>query len=102
MANKSAIKGSRRSPSQWRSLLAEYHGSGLSGEAFCRQKAISTSSRYRWRNLLTCGDAGSAISKPATAAFLDLEPLTSPTKNKASLDLTLDLGDGLILRLIRH
>ena len=102
MANKSAIKGSRRSPSQWRSLLAEFDGCGLSGEAFCHRQGISPSSFYRWQNRLTCGDADGAIGKPAAPAFLDLGPLTPPTKNKASLDLTLDLGEGLVLHLIRY
>lgn len=103
MGKPNKSQGSRRSLSQWRALFTKFDRSGQQVQTFCRNEAISKANFYRWRKLLQADDEPKGNAKPPAApTFLDLGALTPPTKNKASLDLTLDLGDGLILRLIRH
>jgi hypothetical protein len=102
MAGRTKGKGSRRSQQEWRSLLAEFGGSGLSVEAFCRRQAISAASFYRWRGLLGDGSAECGGEHRETApAFLDLGPLTPTGALRPRLELKLDLGDGLVLHLVR-
>ncbi len=97
-------KGVRRSQHEWRSLLAKLDRSGLGVDAFCRREAISTASLYRWRSLL--GDGGEAVVSKRAPAFVDLGTLNSasasPSPSRPQIDLKLDLGDGLILHLVRH
>ena len=95
-------KGSRRSRQDWRALLAKFDGSGLSVDAFCRREAISAASFYRWRSLL--GEGGNGCGgepREKALAFLDLGTLTPGASSRPRLDLKLDLGDGLVLHLVR-
>jgi hypothetical protein len=95
-------KGSRRSRQEWRSLLAKLDESGLGVEAFCRREAISAASLYRWRGLLSgVGADGETAVVSGTPEFVDLGTLNSAV-SAARIDLTLDLGDGLVLHLVRH
>lgn len=98
MGKQSTAKGIWRSTHEWRSLHTEFEQSGLSVKAFCRQQSISASNFYRWRNLLASNEP---VGQAPATAFLDIGALTPPTKTPARLELTLDLGDGLILRLSR-
>jgi hypothetical protein len=103
MAERKKGKGSRRSLHEWRSLLAKFDGSGLGVEAFCRRESISAASLYRWRSLLSdAGDGGEAMVSNRAPAFVDLGTLNSASSSRARLDLKLDLGDGLIVHLVRH
>jgi putative transposase len=96
-------KGLRRSRQEWRSLLAEFDGSGLSVETFCRRESISAASLYRWRGLLrTVGDDDETAVISRTAGFVDLGTLNSASVSAPRIDLKLDLGDGLVLHLVRH
>lgn len=103
MAQAKKGKGSRRGRDDWRRLLAKLDRSGLSVAAFCRREGVSAASLYRWRGLLgavAAGDQGqAAVSKP-TPAFVDLGALSPGAVVR--LDLKLDLGDGLVLHLVRH
>lgn len=93
--------GSRRSRQEWRSLLAKFDDSGLGVEAFCRREGISAASLYRWRGLLsTVSDDGDTGVVSKTAVFVDLGALSSAPVPR--IDITLDLGDGLVLHLVRH
>ena len=100
MAERKEGKGARRSRHEWRSLLAKFDGSGLGVDAFCRREAISAASLYRWRTLL--GEGGDAVVTHATPAFVDLGTLNSAVSSRPRIDLKLDLGDGLVLHLVRH
>lgn len=103
MAERKKGKGSRRSRHEWRSLLAKFDGSGLGVDAFCRREAISVASLYRWRNLLSDrGDGGEAEVSKQAPAFVDLGTLNSAASSRPRIDFKLDLGDGLILHLVRH
>ena len=94
--------GHRRSRSEWRSLLARFGGSGRSVEAFCRREAISVASFYRWRSLLSgAADRGEVVVRDSAPAFVDLGALSSASSPRRGLDLKLDLGDGLLLHLVR-
>jgi len=96
-------KGSRRSPHEWRSLLAKFDASGLGVEAFCQREAISAASLYRWRNLLGNGGAGvESVARATAPAFVDLGTLGAAAASAPRIDLKLDLGDGLVLHLVRH
>ena len=95
-------KGHRRNRSEWQSLLAKFGGGGLSVEAFCRREAISAASFYRWRSLLNgVVERGEVAVCDSAPAFVDLGALNSASSHGRRLDLKLDLGDGLLLHLIR-
>jgi hypothetical protein len=103
MAGTKKGKGSRRSRHEWRSLLAKFDGSGLGVEAFCRREAISAASLYRWRGLLSAvGDDGKTAVISGTPGFVDLGTLNSAAGSAPRIELKLDLGDGLVLHLVRH
>jgi len=102
MAGRKKGKWSRRSQDEWRSLLARFDGSGRGVEAFCRREAISAASFYRWRGRLSEGryeEEGGP--RPTTPAFVDLGTLKSAASPRPRIDFTLDLGEGLILHLVR-
>lgn len=101
MAGAKKGTGSRRSRQEWRSLLAKFDGSGQGVEAFCRREGISAASLYRWRGLLSAvGDDHETEVISKAAAFVDLGALSSAPAPR--IDLKLDLGDGLVLHLVRH
>jgi len=103
MAERKKGKGSRRSRQEWRSLLAKLDGSGLGVEAFCRREAISAASLYRWRGLLSGeSDGGEALVSAGAPVFVDLGTLNSASLSRPRIDLKLELGDGLVLHLVRH
>lgn len=93
----------RRGAGEWQTLLARFAGSGQDLDTFCQAEGVSPASFYRWRRLL--GDT--IATEPASPSFLDLGPLR-PTRSGATdskpshpLELTLDLGDGLVVHLRR-
>jgi transposase-like protein len=101
MAESKKGTGTRRSRQEWRSLLARFDDSGLGVDAFCRREGISAASLYRWRALLgAAGDEGKAEVVSKAATFVDLGALSSA--GAARIELKLDLGDGLVLHLVRH
>lgn len=103
MAGRKEGKGWRRSQHEWRLLLAKFDGSGMGVEAFCRREAISAASFYRWRSLLgDGGDGGKAVGSDTAPEFLDLGTLNSASSSRPRIDLRLDLGEGLILHLVRN
>ena len=94
----------------WRDRVARHAGSGLDVTTFCALEAVSKANFYRWRALIrnetetTAGRAAfidlGAVRRPATAnetpAFVneDVEP--------GLLEVSLDLGHGLTLRILRR
>jgi hypothetical protein len=103
MAEAKKRRGSRRSRQEWRALLAKFDDWGLGVEAFCRREGISAASLYRWRGLLSAvGDDGETTVISKTPTFVDLGTLSSEVASAPRIDLTLDLGDGLVLHLVRR
>lgn len=99
------IKGkqARRSEQEWDATLSRFERSRLSVEAFCRREALSVASFYRWKNLLRPDREVSVRShQERVPAFVDLGALKPITAHRPQLDLKLDLGDGLVLHLVRH
>ena len=95
-------KRSRRSRGEWRSLMSKFDGSGMGVETFCRREAISEASFYRWRRLLGNEvDHGKGVGSESAPAFVDLGALNTASPPRSRIDLKLDLGDGLILHLVR-
>ena len=94
----------RRSIETWRELVARQVRSGLSVQAFCRQEQLNAWTFYGWRSRLR----GSAVvtedrpvvrsqeSKPA--GFIDLGALRS---GSSRCEIRLDLGGGVVLRVVR-
>jgi hypothetical protein len=94
--------GRRRSRNEWQALLAKIRGSGLGIEAFCQSEGISEASYYRWRSRLADEvDRGEVCVRASAPAFVDLGTLNSASAPRQRLDLKLDLGDGLMLHLVR-
>ena len=89
----------RRSASEWRSIMARFESSGLTGTQFCRSESLSPSTFWRWRGRLA--DVGEPVSpsRPAgRAAFVELaDGPASPSVWEAELEL----GGGVVLRLRR-
>lgn len=105
MTNVRTDARARRGREGWRALLAGFKGSGLSAEAFCRREGISSASFYRWRSVLGNGGVQrrALVVRDAAPAFVDAGPLGLPRSQPLSkrLDVRLDLGDGLVLHLVR-
>ncbi len=102
MAGSRKGKWVQRSEGEWGALLSRFARSGLSVEAFCQRESISAASFYRWRGLLGDGRLGGEVVHPQPgAAFVDLGALNCTSLPRPRLDLKLDLGDGLIVHLVR-
>ena len=95
-----------RGAEEWRLLMERFAGSGQDLETFCQAEGVSVASFYRWRRLLQ--EASAKRTPHAEPAFLDLGPLRSTpgsdtgSKSSSHLELTLDLGGGLVLHLRRR
>jgi len=73
---------------------------------FCKREGVTKSSFHRWRSLIA---AGAPIGKAAQrtqqpvqpAGFVDMGMLTLPSASTGRMELTLDLGGGVTLRVAR-
>lgn len=92
----------RRSEGEWRRLLARQRASGLSIKAFCRREQVGEASFHHWRRTLAEHREDGIESRQDTGlAFVDVGVLGAPPAGKPSLELKLDLGEGLVLHLVR-
>ncbi len=86
-----------RSRSQWQDLLNDFASMDISAREFCNDRDLGYASFLRWRRLLS-----EQTSKPA-APFVDLSSLaTTASAGRSGWNVTLDLGDGVILQLERR
>ena len=94
----------RRSADEWRAIFERRTASGLSIVAFCQREGIAASSYARWRTQLAhaAHDGGSALS-PGGVGFVDAGFLAHRATAEASArtDLTLELGHGIVLHVVR-
>ena len=103
MAVRETGKWSRRSRQEWRTLMAKFNSSGLGVETFCQREAISTASFYRWRGRLgDAGDGSEAQGRDTAPVFVDLGTLNRASLSKLRIERKLDLGEGLIVHLVRN
>lgn len=118
MAMKLTAKTSRqqRTAEGWRAVLLEFKTSGLSVTEFCARQGLSKSCFYRWKSAVEAEHSGHdglsqatlrPLAKNPIKGFLDLGAFASPSGPVAAaptllqLDLRIDLGGGLVLRLGR-
>ena len=99
MASSRQSKRVRRSQGEWRSLLESFKTSGLGVDEFCRNQGISPTRFYRWHRLLADSEPR-PVHREMAPAFVDVGTLQSASLRQR-LDLRLDLGDGLVLHLVR-
>ena len=86
-----------RSPAQWAALLSRFERSGLSVSAFCAQESISVANFYRQRGLHRGAVPDEAVG--SAPCFVDLGALR--TGSGARFEIKLELGDGVVLSLVR-
>jgi len=110
MATNQESRRARRSEDEWRKVLSRFVGSDLAVEAFCDREGISDTSFYRWRSRLGAPmrsrlgapmSRSDALVNSASASFVDVGPLRSESARPGRIELTLDLGGGLQLHLVR-
>jgi chemotaxis methyl-accepting protein methylase len=92
-------KRRRLTADAWRAVLARFAESGLTVQAFCQREVINVTSFYRWRSMLS--GAQDELSSPVakrTTGFVDLGTLSA---SGSRFELRLDLGDGVLLHLVR-
>jgi putative transposase len=101
------VKRRRLGTDAWRELLSKFDGSGVSVKMFCAREGISEWTFKRWHKRLNEGLRQRPMAKRATVAaggFVDLgtlRPSTSAAADRGRVELRLDLGDGLIVHLVR-
>lgn len=94
-----AVGGRRRGAEEWRALLGRYAQQGGDVAGFCQAEGISLGSFYRWRKVLGEPRDGKGERR---GGFIDLGALpTAKGGSGCRLELKLDLGDGLVLQLVR-
>ena len=90
----------RRTPEQWRELIAGFEQSDLTLDKQCASQGIATSGFYQWRKRFEQEEHGS--SQPA---FVEMVPPIANSHSPVSprpingWRIELELGDGMILRL---
>ena len=82
----------RRSPEEWRTIIARFERSGMTCRQFCATEALAVSTFWWWRRKLD------GPGPDETAAFVEL---VDDRPAAPAWDAELDLGDGLVLRLRR-
>ena len=102
------IKRRRLGERSWRELLARHATGGESVSAFCLREGLSPNSFCRWRARLATGaldtarpEAVSVSSTPPARGFVDLGVLGGTVAPASRLELTLDLGGGITLHMVR-
>ena len=91
---------------KWRELLSRFDAGSDTVEVFCKREGVTKSSFQRWRSLIAAGapvgKAAKRTQQPVQpAGFVDLGMLTLPSASTARVELTLDLGGGVTLRVAR-
>ena len=95
---------------KWRELLSRFDAGSDTVEAFCKREGVATSSFHRWRSRTDAvAQADRDARQPRQAGFVDLGMLSPPsgsswstgTGSAGRLELTLDLGCGVTLRVAR-
>jgi hypothetical protein len=84
----------RRTPEQWRRVIAGQVSSGLSQQTYCTRRGIAYSSFCRWKRELSETEPPAKV--PISTAFVELTPAAA-----ARWEVELELGEGVYLRLRR-
>mgnify|MGYP003151610745 CR=1 FL=1 len=91
-------KRTNRSQSQWKSLLDDFHRSGLTKVVFCKQHGVATSSLTRWQKILAEESGGDFID---VTEPLSIAPATPPATQEGdpTWQVELALGNNIVLRV---
>jgi len=84
----------RRSADQWAAIVADYHDSGLSIQAFCEQKNLVPVTFHKWRRRLSSPPLEPTDSKPAFVPASRVEPRPS-----AHSSVTVQIGPAINLTI---
>ncbi len=88
-----------RSRSQWQLLLDDFHRSGLTKVAFCKQHGVATSSLYRWQRMLD-GQSGGGDFVDVTEPLSRAPAAPSPSRDPDNAwQVELALGNDIVLRI---
>jgi hypothetical protein len=106
--------GQAKRETLWQGRLARHAASGLSVAAFCEYESVSTANFYRWRALLS-GQTKAPAAVSASATFIDLGAMRAKeivgtadvggvggANETGAIEVSLDLGHGLLLRIVRR
>jgi hypothetical protein len=108
-----AIKRRRLGEQAWGAVMRRFDGAGLTVSDFCAREGLNTASFYRWRARL--GATGEPQAKdgrvkraalsvqPSARDFIDLGSLPARARDAGGgLELRLDLGEGIVLQIVRR
>ena len=100
--------------SQWRARLQRFVKARQSVVAFCAAESVSVPSFYYWRTKLSArGEPQRRAAPIDTAGFIDVGgarlahgpdrgAATSDALATTGIELRIDLGQGVVLRIVRH
>jgi hypothetical protein len=98
---KPRTRGARRSAAEWRDLISTFKRSGETRRAFCTRHGIALSTFAWWQGRERTRISTTPSAAPAFVELVPEVPTTTATKYGTALDLELELGDGLVIRLRR-
>ncbi|MFW8566960.1 IS66 family insertion sequence element accessory protein TnpA [Orrella sp. 11846] len=98
-----------RSYDEWCTLVHQYKAENTTIKAFCQQRKIAYSTFCKWLSKLrkssvtsqpSLNNAIQSEAQPKSSDFLDIGAIN--LNQSSSLELRLDLGDGVVLTLSRR
>lgn len=90
------VEKRQRSESEWQELYDEHMGLGISMNSFCKSKGIAISSYIKWHQRFKNG--GEVVPK-FKSLKREEEFSEEEVKVKNKIELELDIGSGIILRI---
>ena len=110
------MSGQRRrrlNAGSWREMMRRFDGACVTVSEFCAREGLSQSSFYRWRSRMGPPVGAGGLARPAggqtlpvqpsPASFIDLGNLGGACRDAgSSLELRLELGGGVVLRIVRR
>ena len=118
MHQRTSTAGKAARESAWRERLARHASSGQSIDAFCQSESVSSASFYGWRSRLRAQDAGAPADRqalPGASPFINLGAIhatgsasaaaqhpAAPPARQSGLEVRIDLGDGVLLTIVRR
>ncbi|WP_155524408.1 IS66 family insertion sequence element accessory protein TnpA [Burkholderia sp. PAMC 28687] len=99
------VKQSRKEV-EWRQRLARFATCGQQIKSFCKAELVSEATFYRWRKQLAeRGDATPAVGFVDVGVMSSTPEAQSMTQDQlasAALEVRLELGDGVVLHIVRR
>lgn len=86
----------RRTPTQWQSLIDLYEQSGQTQEAFCGEHGIPTSGFHAWRKRLAGPTKPSTELSPLIDITPSLSHTASETQKRSACQVELEIGGCLV------